>query len=176
MTKKVILLMSLLVSSMCLQAQKVIIDKADSDGKRYIATEFRGFSLGCYAGNNDTTWVLVYYLNEKREIDTGRKLLIKLSDEKVITLENAVQIGPLDYESNYYSGRMHYAVHPVYYISKKDLMSIMDKGMIKIRVETNIDTFDRSEKDCKRITKMLSEEYGNIMELLQVKKTLYTDF
>lgn len=174
--KKAFFVTILLFSSMCVHAQKVIIDKVDSDGKRYIATEFRGFSLGCYVEGNDTTWVLVYYLSEKREIDVGRKLLIKLSDEQVITLENKKQIGPLDFESDYYSGRMHYTVYPSYYISKKDLLSIIAKGMIKIRVETNIDTFDRKEKDCKRITESLSKEYKNIIELLQVKKTLYTDF
>ena len=174
--KKVFVFSLFVVISFYACAQKVLIDKPDSDGRRYIATEYRGFSLCCYAGSSDTTWALSYYLNEKCEIDEGRKLLIKLSDDQIITLENAKKIGPLDYESDYYSGRMHYIVYPFYYIEKDDLLSIISKGMVKVRVETNIDLIDWDEKRCKRVTESLIKEYKNISDLLQVKKDLYSDF
>lgn len=174
--KKRLLLTFLLISSLCIQAQKVFIDKVDSEGKRFIATSPRGFSLACFAKGSDTTWALTYYLGEKREIDRGRKMLIKLTDGQIITLENDNQIGPLDYETFFYSGSLHYVVQPMYKISKKDIMSIIQKGIIKIRIETNIDVQDRIEKDCKRFTKLFTKAYKNITKSLRTKMTLYSNF
>ena len=174
--KKKLFFTFLLVSSICLQAQKVLIDKVNSDGRRFIATEPRGFTLGCFAGNKDTTWVLTYYLGEKREIDKGKKMLIKLSDGEIITLDNEKEIGPLDYETFFLSNSIIYVVQPCYYLSKENILSIIEKGIVKIRIETNIDVKDRTEKDCKRFNKLFAKGYNNIVEALKIKKDLYSDF
>lgn len=166
-----------IISSLFAHGQKVVIDKVESDSSRFVATEYMGgFSLWCNVESCDTTWMLSFYLGEKREIDVGRKLLIKLSDDQIITLENVREIGPFDYDAKYWSGTMHYVVYPLYHVEKEDLLSIIRKGIIKIRVESNLDTHDYDKKVCEKTTKFLIEEYQNILALLQVKKDLYSDF
>lgn len=82
----------------------------------------------------------------------------------------------MDYETFFYSGSLHYVVQPMYKISQKDIMSMTQKGIIKIRVETNIDVQDRIEKDCKRFTKLFIKAYNNITKSLRTNKTLYSNF
>ncbi len=103
-------------------------------------------------------------------------MLIKLSDGEIITLENEKEIGPLDYETFFLSNRIIYVVQPCYYLSKENILSIIEKGIVKIRIETNIDVKDRTEKDCKRFNKLLAKGYNNIVEALKIKKDLYSDF
>lgn len=176
-----------------LHAQKIVMDKAESDGKRYISTEQQtiiygkqnfwgvitetgiGMSLSCVASNNDTTWGIQLCVHEKVQIDEGRKLLIKLSDNSIITLENIEQIGPLDYETYIGANITVYSVYPLYYVSKNNLLTMLQIGVEKIRIETNIDYIDRMVKG-KTMVDVLRAQYDNIQEALSKTKDIYTDF
>lgn len=184
--KKVLLLALLALSTIGASAQKVIMDKVESDGSRHIQTKYTtiytklttagAVSLYCIAKESDTIFGISLLLNEQKpEIDEGRKLLVKLGDESVITLENVRKIGPLDYETRRVYNSVEYIVYPLYYASKDDVLQMINKGVTKLRIETDIENLDRNIKSSK-MSDALRNGLSNIEKALSVKKDLYSDF
>lgn len=184
--KKVFLLALLALSTIGANAQKVIMDKVESDGNRHIQTKYTtiytklvsagAVSLCCIASENDTIFGISLLLNEQKpEIDEGRKLLVKLGDGSVITLENVKKIGPLDYETRRVYNSVEYLVYPLYYASKEDVIQMINKGVTKLRIETDLENLDRDIKSSK-MSDALRTGLANIEKALSVKKDLYSDF
>lgn len=184
--KKILLIALLALSAMGAYAQKVVMDKVEPDGSRHILTKYttiysKMFSGGaaalyCIANESDTTFYISLMLNEQKpEIDEGRKLLVKLSDETILTLENAKKIGPFDYETRQVYNSIEYLVYPMYYVSRDDIMQMINKGVVKLRIETDIDNLDRDIKKTK-MSDILETSLSNIDDALTVKKDIYSDF
>ena len=173
-------------------AQKIVMDKVEENGDRHVLTEDVtvvyakttlgvvrqsgvGMSLYCVAHGSDTNYYLNFRVVEKAQIDTGRKLLLKLSDGNIITLENSKKIGPLDYDSYVGEYQVIYWVIPTYLISREDIVRIIEQGVVKIRIETDTDSIDRDVK-ASRIKDVLKKCLRNIDETMQKKKDIYSDF
>ncbi len=184
--RKLILIALLVLSSIGASAQKIIMDKVESDGSRHIQTEYKtiyskmftagAISLYCLANESDTTFYISLMLNERKpEIDQGRKLLVKLDDGIILTLENIDKIGPLDYETRQVFNSVEYLVYPRYYVSLDDLMLMISKGVVKLRIETDLDNFDRDIIKAK-MSDYLENSLSKIIEVLSIKKDIYSDF
>ena len=184
--KKTLLIVLLALVFKGANAQKVVMDKIESDGSRHILTKYTTIyskmftggaaALYCIANESDTTFYISLLLNEQKpEIDKGRKLLVKLSDETILTLENAVKIGPLDYETRQVYNNIEYIVYPMYYVSRDEIMQMINTGVVKLRIETDVDNLDRDIKKTK-MSDILETSLSNIMNALAVKKDIYSDF
>ena len=183
--RKVVFVFILVLSAIGLNAQKIVVDKVESDGSRLLQTKYTtiyskmvsggALSLCCVATESDTSFYLSLMLNEQKlEIEEGRKLVVKLSDGTILTLENTKKIGPLDYEiRQVYS--IEYLVYPMYYVSLDDLRLMIDKGVVKLRIETDMDNLDRDIKKTK-MSDILATGLSNIEQALTVKKDIYSDF
>lgn len=109
-----------------------------------------------------------YYLNvyfetdlQSQYIPEGGRLLIRTTDESIISLTDCGSDGFLEYDStnnlnytvkrsssfydNFYR-RIRYTAQGKYPISEEELQMLMEKGVIKIRIETTGDMFECSYK------------------------------
>lgn len=174
-----VLVSILLVGS--LSAQKLIIDKIDANGSRTMQTSYSklytkmmtgaSVSLCCFVKESDTTFMLKLRLSEYgKSMALGRKLLIKLRDNTIITLDNVNDIGPYDYTR--VGGELQ--TFPTYPITKEELLKIIDGDVIKIRIETDVDLIDRDIRGT--MSDALREAYELICRKLAVKKSIYSDF
>ncbi len=111
------------------------------------------------------------------QIDKGRKLLVKLNNGAIITLENATKIGPLDIETWKGAYNMvEYRVYPMYQVSRLDLLRMINEDVEKIRIETDeAENLDYTIKRSK-MSDALYEGLKNIEQALSVKKDIYSDF
>ena len=189
--KKNLLLIAVIIGfTLAANAQKVEVDKVESDGTRFIRTEYstiysKMFSGGAVAlccdynqQTNDTTFYITLLLNEPNppQIDKGRKLLVKLNDGDIITLENAKKIGPLDYETRKVYKTVEHIVYPMYQVSRLNLLRMINQNVEKIRIETDgAENLDYSIKRSK-MSDALYEGLKNIEQALSVKKDIYSDF
>lgn len=184
--KKFLSIIVLVLSTIGMNAQKVTIDKVEQDGSRHVVTKYTtiyskmmsggAVSLYCIADDVDTTLYLSLMLNEQKiEIDEGRKLIIKLGDGTILTLENVKKIGPLDYETRTVYNSVEYLVFPRYYVSREDVIQMINKGVVKIRIETDLDNLDREIKTTK-MSDALKTSLSNIDKALSIKKDIYSDF
>ncbi len=184
--RKVVLIVLLVLFTLSANAQKIIVDKVEVDGSRFLQTKYTtiyskmvsggALSLCCIATESDTTFYLSLMLNEQKlEIDEGRKLIIKLGDGTILTLENSKKIGPLDYEIRQVFSSIEYLVYPMYYVSHDDLRLMIDNGVVKLRIETDMDNLDREIKPTK-MADILATGLSNIEKALTVKKDIYSDF
>ena len=184
--RKIVFVFILVLSAIGLNAQKIVLDKVESDGSRLLQTKYTtiyskmvsggALSLCCVATESDTSFYLSLMLNEQKlEIEEGRKLVVKLSDGTILTLENTKKIGPLDYEIRQVYSSIEYLVYPMYYVSLDDLRLMIDKGVVKLRIETDMDNLDRDIKKTK-MSDILATGLSNIEQALTVKKDIYSDF
>lgn len=171
----------------CVNAQ-IGMDKVEDDGRRFIMSEtmslytgltnggsfFLGYSL---FNNTDEYYYLSLILNEgKTDIDRGRKLLIKLKDGTSMELSNTKEIGPENYDlRTNVNGRLFYLTSPSYSISENELKRLIEGEAIKVRVETNVDFFDRDIKKNK-LSKGLKTAYEAIQKKKITKNELYEGF
>lgn len=184
-TKNVLrhLSMMMTVMAICLNinAQKLLIDKVDGNGERTMQTNYSklytkmttgaSIALGCVVKESDTTYMLCLRLSEYgKTMEKGRKLLIKLDDNSIITLVNVNNIGSSDYNRV----GSEYQTFPIYPISKEDLFSIINGEVVKIRIETDIDLIDRDIRGT--MSGALREDYNLINKKLKENKTIYSDF
>ena len=63
----------------------------------------------------------------------------------------------------------------MYYVSLDDLRLMIDKGVVKLRIETDMDNLDRDIKKTK-MSDILATGLSNIEQALTVKKDIYSDF
>lgn len=177
-----------------LSAQKIIVDKVEDDGTRFITTQmvysgYRGIYVGLssyHSKKMDTTAysiIIRYGSSSVRTIEKGRKLLLKLSDNSIITLENYEEIGAADYEweilkqGTYYEQTVYY-VFPCYHITKEQLSKICANEVIKIRLEYNSGeyTIEETKRKKNQFSTIIRYAYSFITEAYKKEKDIYTDF
>ena len=194
--KKILLSMVITIAAMQLSAQQIVVDKVEENGTRLIVTQkvysgYPGIYVGLSSyrvkiGQSDTT---VYKLSirygsqNKRQISVGRKLLLKLSDNNIITLENAEEIGATDYTSELvqpgtYYERMVYYVFPDYDITESQISQICKNEVIKIRLEYNSGeyTIEETKRKKNKFATVIRNAYSEIQETYKTEKDIYTDF
>jgi hypothetical protein len=191
MKKNLLLIASIIGFTLASNAQNVEVDKVESDGTRFIRTEYSSIYKKMFSGgsialccdynsqSNDTTYYIIMKLTEQNppQIDKGRKLLVKLNNGAIITLENATKIGPLDIETWKGAYNMvEYRVYPMYQVSRLDLLRMINEDVEKIRIETDeAENLDYTIKRSK-MSDALYEGLKNIEQALSVKKDIYSDF
>lgn len=112
----------------------------------------------------------------KMTIDKGRLLLIKFKDGSTMELKNVTAIGPSDYEYRITSyNDIEYYVRPSYELSEKMLKEMLEKDVVKIRIENNISYFDRkiSSLDFKR---SINKLYKQILKSLNASNDVREGF
>lgn len=166
---------------------QIAVDKVEEDGSRYIiATSellYRGwdYSAGFRLSyielpDSDPIYTLSVNLNEgKMQFDKGRKLLLKFKDDSILELENIEEIGPGDYEFEVTSAGTNYYTFPKYKITEEDIEKIIAGQVVKIRVENNIEFFDREIKK-NRVSKGLKSMYDAIKAKRETKNDVYQGF
>ncbi|MBQ3580600.1 MAG: hypothetical protein II975_06410 [Bacteroidales bacterium] len=171
-------------------SKNVTSDELNSNGDRIITTGispiFRSLygggaaGLSCIVSGVDTFFVLRLQLNYTSTppcINQGCKLILKLSDNSLITLENIYKIGRADYEIVELFNSIEYYVFPGYKVSHNDLRRMIDIGVKKIRIETDSDLQDNSISGNK-MSKALSKSLDAIENALRTSKgkSIYSDF
>lgn len=169
--------------------QQIYIDKIEEDGTRVICTQYVGIgkmgfgtsvSLIC-AGEMDQNlfvWAIdlnIPYYESHPQIDEGRFLLIKLKNGEIIELKNNTKIGPADYTYEVREYSTIYNVSPSYYLTEDNIKAIIEKGVEKLRVETNLGQND-IEVNKNRFSKAIKTSYELIKERFTIKKDKYSDF
>lgn len=185
---------------------RIVMNTHDSDGSRTVLTSdkhlFNTFdmALGAKIAKRDT--VLGIMITSDRDADhsvfvKGDKMLFKLADESVITLENVYEKGyeketvtgqttvPVDNYGYAYSYspvlddiyvtpysistfvprtfvRTTTRSYAIYLVSKKQLHDIMEKGVIKIRIE--MEDSDQDMKSTSGVSQMVSDLYECLKE------------
>ncbi len=168
---------------------KILSDKPNSDGLRYITTSERTtlvnngespliVSLGAFESENGSRYFLHWrYICSSAEpvIKEDTPALLKLGDDSRLELTiNNVYIPLPSISVVYYSTIKTYSASFWTDISEEDIVKL-EKGLKKIRVEIDNAPFDVVlKKD--NISPFLLEEYNLIKEQLKEKKTFYDDF
>ncbi len=144
--KKIFIILFVFCYPIVANAQNVEVDKVESDGTRFIRTEYSSIYKKMFSGgsialccnynsqSNDTTYYIIMKLTEQNppQIDKGRKLLVKLNNGAIITLENATKIGPLDIETWKGAYNMvEHRVYPMYQVSRLDLLRMINEDVEK---------------------------------------------
>ena len=145
------------------QTVGIFIDKTEADGARFIASE----SVNCRNGMTDrhpmffavtrfsmddrVEWSLNIDFNDVRpfKIPTGGGFLIKLSDNSIIELKQTLPTDKTTDIVGKYNDMARirtYTMHGSYAITEEQIVQIAEKGVIKIRVERETDTFDVNYK------------------------------
>ena len=159
---------------------QIEIDKAELDGTRFIVSKRKSvYSLGrkgadvglayIRTSSGNECYQIDLYLDEgKIEIDRGRILLIKLKDDTVIELKNCSHIGPGDYKYEEIMFAPHYYTNPMYIVSLEDLKKIINGEVVKIRIENDIEFFDRNIQ-WNKFSKALKKAFDAIESRKKVK-------
>ena len=185
--KKSFMLLFLAFISITSAYAQINKDKVEEDGSRVILSDSKnlyrkmasaaGFYLAYVLdaqGNEE--WSLEVKLNEgKSQIAVGRKLLIKSDDGSVMELQNSKEIGPADYTYNVTRYGTDYYVRPSYILTEAQLKTLINSKVIKIRIETDSDMFDREIKSAK-FQKNLKEMYDAICAQKQKSNNVYDGF
>lgn len=146
------------------------VDRIEEDGSRLIVTKHKAvagnFKMFIEVGLVDIIEVNEqesYYLsigvigNHKKPVSKGRKLLLKLKDESMIDLENYIKRDVKDYEG--------YKVILRYKVDEGIIQKIIDGGVIKIRVENDVDY-----KDCSVKKNAFSKTVKKAFDIIQEEK------
>lgn len=164
--KKLALILLLLCvgwSAAFAQTVGIFIDKTESDGSRFIASE----SVNCRNGMSDrhpmffavtrfsmddrVEWHLTVDFSDVKpfRIPVGGGILIKLSDNSVIELKQTLPTDETTDVVGTYSDMARirtYTMHGSYAITEAQIAQIAEKGVVKIRVERDSGTFDVNYK------------------------------
>lgn len=186
MRAKILLLLSLLLGTISINAQ-VSVDKTEDDGSRLIISQNYNIYTGwtnaasanvAYVCYNDSTKSHFYFINLtlnedlSSDLDKGRKLLIKLGDESIITLTTDLPLDIFSSTRNSFGDRL---IHPQYSIDEATLKKIINGNATKLRIETNLGYLDRVIKKNK-FSEALKKGYENIQKALKVKNDIYSGF
>lgn len=183
----------LLIYALCLFASyssfaQISIDKVIEDGSRIIVSDYYNIyserssaAAACVEyivlpKNNFEHYEISFALNEgKMQFDEGRKLLLKFKDGSVMELSNTKVIGPTDYEYTASKYVTNYYTYPSYEVTEEQLKQIISGEVVKVRIENNIEYFDRKIKRNK-FSKAIQKSYEAILSKKKVKNDIYTDF
>lgn len=145
------------------QTVGIFIDKTEADGSRFIASE----SVNCRNGMSDRHpmffAVTRFFMDNRVEwslnvdfpdvkpfrIPLGGGILIKLSDNSVIELKQTLPTDETTDVVGTYNDMARirtYTMHGSYAITEAQIVQIAEKGVVKIRVERDTDTFDVNYK------------------------------
>ncbi len=193
--KKTLLFGLLFVCSFTISAKsKISVDKMYGD-VRVIQTEHTahvfpyaktltdcGISLSCLQDTNMQVidWqIRVYIYSGDADIKRGNKLLLKLENGDIITLEANDNYTPrvMMTTRNMFGAILGetYVVAPCYSIQKTDLDKVLISKVAKVRVETHDDQFD-GDVYGNKFSKAIKNDYILITSVLKEKKTIYDDF
>ena len=184
---KKILLVTLCLFFSANMFSQIRIDKVEEDGSRYIITEHDNIytkmttAASLYLNyilmnSGDENYYITLCLNEgKMEFDKGRKLLLKFKDNSVMELVNCDEIGSTDYKYNVTRFGTDYLTYPTYNVTEEEIQKIIDGNVVKIRIENNIEYFDRDIKRNK-FSKALKTAYDAINAQKNVKNDIYEGF
>lgn len=166
---------------------QISVDKVEEDGSRYIMSSYynlykgwdyaAGFRLSYVESPDDDSYYrITVSLNEgKMQFDLGRKLLLKFKDNSILELKNVDEIGPADYEYDVTSSGTNYYTYPKYLITEEEIEKIINGEVIKIRIENNIEFFDREIKKNK-FSKNLKIMYEAIKAKRETQNDVYQNF
>ena len=184
--KKFLLLAVCVISSTIAFAQ-IKADKVEEDGSRWIVTDntnlYKGWTNAAAFNlsyslkvNGEESYEITLCLNEgKMQFEEGRKLLIKFKDGSMMELKNNKKIGPADYKYQTSSSGTSYFTFPHYSVTEEEIQKIIDGEAIKIRVENDIEFFDRDIKKNK-FSKGLKNAYEAIKAKKETKNDVYEGF
>lgn len=184
--KKFLLLAVCVISSTIAFAQ-IKADKVEEDGSRWIVTDNTNLYTGWTNAaafnlsyslkvNGEESYEITLCLNEgKMQFEEGRKLLIKFKDGSMMELKNNKKIGPADYKYQTSSSGTSYFTFPHYSVTEEEIQKIIDGEAIKIRVENDIEFFDRDIKKNK-FSKGLKNAYEAIKAKKETKNDVYEGF
>ncbi len=182
-----------LISAICIFASyssfaQISIDKVEEDGSRIIvSSEVNIYTEWTSAAAARVEYItipqddiehyeIILTLNEgKMQFDEGRKLLLKFKDGSVMELSNTEAIGPADYEYQVTDYGTNYYTYPSYIVTEEQLKQISSGEVVKVRIENNIEYFDREIKKNK-FSKAIQKSYEAILSRKQVKNDVYSDF
>lgn len=184
--KKFLLLAVCVITSTIAFAQ-IKADKVEEDGSRWIVTDntnlYKGWTNAAAFNlsyslkvNGEESYEITLCLNEgKMQFEEGRKLLIKFKDGSMMELKNNKKIGPADYKYQTSSSGTSYFTFPHYSVTEEEIQKIIDGEAIKIRVENDIEFFDRDIKKNK-FSKGLKNAYEAIKAKKETKNDVYEGF
>ena len=184
---KIFLLLAVCVFSSTIAFAQIKADKVEEDGSRWIVTD----NTNLYSGwtnaaafnlsynlkvNGEETYEITLCLNEgKMQFEEGRKLLIKFKDGSMMELKNNKKIGPADYKYQTSRSGTSYFTFPHYSVTEEEIQKIIDGEAIKIRVENDVEFFDRDIKKNK-FSKGLKNSYEAIKAKKETKNDVYEGF
>lgn len=135
-------------------------------------------SMSCTKYDN-TYYTINLTLNEDRyTFESGKLLLLKLSNGQVITLRNIKTIGPNDYTYIETEFGHNIYTYPVYAVTEKQIQQIINGKVVKIRIETDNGYLDRTIKRNK-FSKVITQSYNSLQEKLEAPidvTNIYTNF
>lgn len=180
---KFFLLLAVCVISSPIAFAQIKADKVEEDGSRWIVTDNNnlyvgwdksaGFNLSySLKANGEETYEITLCLDEgKMQFEKGRKLLIKFKDGSIMELKNNKKIGPTDYK--YLS--KSYLTYPQYSVTEEEIQKIINGEATKIRVENDMEFFDRDIKKNK-FSKGLKNAFEAIKAKKETKNDIYEGF
>lgn len=195
--KNFFVMLFLLLAGEQMSAQKILADKVEENGDRAVITTidysgFRGIYVGMSSGKVASIDSTLYNIeiqigsSSRHSISKGRKLLLKLSDNTIITLENSDDISTVDNKYEVIGTSTIYYAYPTYPLTNEQLTKICDNEVIKVRLEydTHEYTIEIEEpKNKKKVNKnnnkfssIIREAYANIQNVYKKEKNIYTDF
>lgn len=184
--KKFLLFAVCFISSSIAFAQ-ISADKVEEDGSRWILTENSNLYTGWTNAaafnlsytlkvNGEETYEITLCLNEgKMQFEEGRKLLIKFKDDSMMELKNNKKVGPTDYKYQTSRTGTSYFTFPHYSITEEEIQKIIDGEVVKIRIENDIEYFDRDIKKNK-FSKAMKNAYEAIKAKKETKNDVYEGF
>lgn len=184
---KKLLFLAVCLFSTTIAFSQISADKVEEDGSRWIVTKNSNIYTGwnnaaalnltyILAVNGEETYEITLCLNEgKMQFEEGRKLLIKFKDDSMMELKNNRKIGPADYKYNVTSTGTDYYTFPQYPITEEEIKKIIAGEVIKIRVENDIEFFDRNIKKNK-FSKGIKTAYEAIKAKKETKNDVYEGF
>ena len=134
---------------------QIQVDKVENDGSRIIITKNKNIytewtsaaamSLAyIHTPSGEDIYQIALCLNEgKMQFEKGRKLLVKFKDNTMMELVNCERIGPADYHVDMTQLGPDYYTYPKYIVSVEDLQKIINGEVVKIRIENDLEFFDR---------------------------------
>lgn len=182
--KKFLLVIALAALAFGAKAQKIELDKVESDGSRFIFCSLESirsmsdkvvFLVSLNAAQTKdgiTLFDIMLEANASKPISVPKsgKLLIKLTDDSVIELQTKIEytdkIGSVKNASGYVY--TNYTIAPSFELTTAQIERIC-KGVKKIRLETSLEPIDKEFKKDK-IGAIVSAEYELLKKALADKK------
>jgi hypothetical protein len=184
--KKVLLLVVVLFVSSAGKAQKIDYDKQEQNGDRTLGTSYVKFGssfLGsgsklfmvCVKDQNGLSIGITISLSSfvRKELSVGRKLLIKLDNDSILSLTNIQKITQLDNDYTIAGSVIAYHMYPNYEIKSDQLTTLMKHIVVKLRVETE-DGY--TDLDSRNFSKVVSKCYDTIQKRLSINNDLHNGF